>query len=323
MGRGDHHARELTRHDRGRRLQGDNPSRPPSIDEVAARFAADQHGIVTRQQLLGAGVPSRVVERRVTRRRLRPVHRGVYLVGPVAPPRAPEKAACLACGPDSAVSHASASAFWQMTPPRKPGVPVHILVVGHGRRRPGILVHRTARLHPGEVVRSDGIPFTSPARTLYDLAEASGFRVLERALARALKKELTTQDELEALLKRYAGRPGTTRLRSLLGDAPPAFVRSEAEARFLELVRAAGLPRPQVNVRLGPYEADFYWPARRVVVEIDGFEFHSSPAAFERDRERDAELAARGLRVTRITWKQLTRARDAVLVRLARTLGGP
>lgn len=100
------------------------------------------------------------------RRSLRPLHRGVYLVGPIAPPRAAEMAACLACGPGAAVSHRSASVFWGITPPRKPGAPDHVLVVGHARRRPGILVHRTVRLHPGETVHRDGVPVTSPARTL-------------------------------------------------------------------------------------------------------------------------------------------------------------
>lgn len=229
-------------------------------------------------------------------------------------------AACLACGPHAVVSHWSASAFWKMTRSRKPGASVHVLVVGHARRRPGILVHRTVRLHRGEVVRTDGIPVTSPARTLYDLAASGGARTVERALARALGEELTTLDQLATLLERHAGRPGAARLRSLLGDAPPEFVRSEAEERFLVLVRNARLPPPEVNVRLGPYEVDFFWPSQGLVVEIDGFEFHSSRTAFECDRERDAELAARGLRVMRITWRQLSGERDAVLVRLARSL---
>lgn len=304
----------------GRDAGDDGAFRSGSVEDVAARFASRQHGLVTRQQLLGAGVPSKVVERRVTRRRLRPVHRGVYLVGPVVPPRAAEMAACLACGCHAAVSHGSASALWKMTPPRRPRAPVHVLVVGHARRRPGILVHRTVRRHADEVVRRDGIPVTSPARTLYDLADSGRARTVERALARALRRELTSQDELTTLVTRHAGRPGAARLRSLLGGAPPPFVRSEAEERFLTMVQEARLPKPEVNVRLGPFEADFHWPAQRLVVEIDGYEFHSSRAAFERDRERDAELAARGLRVMRITWRQLTRERDAVLVRLARTL---
>lgn len=169
-------------------------------------------------------------------------------------------------------------------------------------------------------MRSDGLRVTSPARTLYDLARSSRPRLVERALGRAFRKELTTREELEVLMARHAGLPGSARLRPFLGDATPEFTRSEAEDRFLAVVRSAGLPKPTVNVRVGRYELDFYWPGQRVAVEVDGWEFHSSSFAFERDRERDAELAARGIRVVRVTWRQLTQERDVVLVRLARTL---
>jgi very-short-patch-repair endonuclease len=100
----------------------------------------------------------------------------------------------------------------------------------------------------------------------------------------------------------------------------PAFTRSEAERRLLALIRAAGLPPPRTNVHVGPYEVDFLWPAHRLVVEVDGFAFHSSRAAFERDRRRDADLQARGLRVTRVTWRQLEREPHAVVARLAAAL---
>ncbi len=89
---------------------------------------------------------------------------------------------------------------------------------------------------------------------------------------------------------------------------------------MLALVRAARLPMPDVNVRVGPIEVDFLWREERLVVEVDGFRFHSSRAAFERDRRRDAELQAGGLRVMRVTWRQLTREREATLARIARAL---
>jgi len=242
-------------------------------------------------------------------------------VGPVAPRRAAEMAATLACGPTAAVSHRSAAALWEIAPEGPRGTPVEVQVVRHARRRPGVRVHRTAGRHPDEVVRLDGIPVTSPARTLFDLAGSGHSRMVERAFARALLRDVTTRDRVAAIRARYAGRSGTALLRKLLGSGRPARTRSEAEHRFLRLVRSARLPAPQVNVRLGPYEVDFYWPDRHLAVEIDGFTFHASRTAFERDRERDANLATRGIRVLRFTWRQLTDTRDVVLVRLAQTLG--
>lgn len=291
------------------------------IDEVAAAIAAQQHGVVTRQQLLREGVSSRAIEGRLARGRFHRLHRGVYGVGPVSPPRAAEMAAVLACGPAAAVSDRSAAALWGIARPRAPGSPVEVLVCGHSRQRPGLRVRRTDHVHPGEVGRLDRIPITSPARTLYDLARSGRRRLVERALAHAFREELTTRDELAALLARYPRRRGTRSLRTILGGPPIQLTRSEAEDRFLELVRSAALPEPAVNVRIGRHEVDFYWPERRVVVETDGFEHHSSRSAFERDRERDGELARRGIRVLRITWRQLTDQREVVLVTLAQTLG--
>jgi len=145
--------------------------------------------------------------------------------------------------------------------------------------------------------------------------------MVERSFARALEKGLATREEVAALRLRHAGRRGSGVLGKLLRRGRPALTRSDAERRFLTLVRDARLPPPDVNARLGPYEVDFYWPDRRVVVEIDGFAFHSSRSAFERDRERDATLTARGIRVLRFTWRQPTAGRDRVLVRLAQALG--
>jgi very-short-patch-repair endonuclease len=86
------------------------------------------------------------------------------------------------------------------------------------------------------------------------------------------------------------------------------------------LVRRARLPSPEINIRLGSYEVDFLWPRERVIVEVDGYAFHSSRRAFEDDRRRDADLAARGFHVILITWRQIVSEPEAVLVRLAQAL---
>jgi very-short-patch-repair endonuclease len=96
--------------------------------------------------------------------------------------------------------------------------------------------------------------------------------------------------------------------------------RSEAERRLLALVREADLPQPQTNARLHGYEVDAYWPAHGLVVEVDGYRYHSSRPAFERDRAKAAKLVAAGLTVMRLTWLQMTHEPYAVIARLAQAL---
>ena len=164
---------------------------------------------------------------------------------------------------------------------------------------------------------------TTPARTLLDIAPELPSRELEQALAQAERMYAGTQRRVLALLARYPGRAGTPTLRELLGGSRRlTLTRSEAEERILELVRKAGLSVPDLNVRLHGYELDFLWREERLVVEMDGFAFHGDRAAFEADRRRDADLAARGLQVVRITWRQITEEPEATLVRLAQALAG-
>jgi very-short-patch-repair endonuclease len=201
---------------------------------------------------------------------------------------------------------------------------VEITVPGRnpGRKR-GIGVHRVTRLDRRDVRRLGDIPVTSPARTIVDLATAVVSRDLERALAEAHARRLVRRSDLLPLLARRSGRPGVRVLRALIDDdAVPGLTRSEAEDRLLALIRAAELPAPEVNVRIGRYEVDFLWREQRFVVEVDGFRFHSSRAAFERDRLRDGDLAGMGFRVFRTTWRQIVRGPEALVARIASALAG-
>lgn len=253
-------------------------------EELLTSLAARQHGLVTRAQLLNAGLSPGRLDRRVAVGRLRPVQRGIYQVGPLAFSRAKEMAAVLACGAGAHVSHRSAAAMWELLP-RDVDAPVHVTVGGRGRcHRPGVVVHRVAALDPSEVTQIDGVPVTAPARTLFDLANGVRGRELEQAMARAERKRLTNRSELLSLVSRHSRRRGIRALRHLLQDgAEPVLARSEAEERFLALIRRARLPAPEANSRIGNYEVDFVWRAQRVVVEVDGFAFHASRTQF---RER-------------------------------------
>lgn len=291
-----------------------------STDTVIQELAARQRGVVTRGQLLAAGVGRREVDGRLSRGLLRRLHRGVFRVGPIAAPGMRELAACLACGPAALVGGRSAAGLWQILAELRSDEPVVILVCGRERRHPGIRVQRVAGLVEDERTVLDGIPITTPARTLCDVAATIPIEELERALARALARRLLTRAAIERAVARASGRPGIGRLRALLaGDIPP-FTRSEAEDRLLALIRRADLPEPEVNVRIAGCEVDFLWRAQRLVAEVDGYAFHADGIAFENDRRRDLLLASRGFRVVRVTWRQLGREPETVLGRIAQAL---
>jgi hypothetical protein len=194
------------------------------------------------------------------------------------------------------ISHRSAAvSIWRLLDPREGPVE---LTVAHAARRPSLRAHRSRLLAAEDVGVVRGIPVTSPARTLVDLAEAASDRELELAFDEALTRNLATTDAITAAVQRASGRHGTRRLKALIErDADPAFTRSEAEERLLDLLRGSGLPQPAVNASVGSHVVDFVWRDKRLAVETDGYRFHSTRAAFERDRLRDAELAARGFRV--------------------------
>ena len=290
-------------------------------DDTIFELAARQHGVVSRRQLVRAGVSPDKIDGRVRAKRLHPLYRGVYRVGPVVAQYAQEMAAVLACDGLAVVSHRSAAALWQLMPHRRGTGPVAVILArsDHGRR-PNIEPHRTRTLSADEVTKLDRIPVTTPARTLLDVAGAVSCRELERAVAEAFARRLVSRSDIQTLLSRHRRRPGAGVLRALLGPEQPALTRSEAEECFLALIRKARLPPPEVNVPIGDYEVDFFWRAERFVVEVDGLAFHSSTRRFESDRRRDAVLAATGLRVIRVTWRQMQTEPEAMLVRLGQAL---
>jgi very-short-patch-repair endonuclease len=202
---------------------------------------------------------------------------------------------------------------------RAPGPQIHLTLVDRRSPtpRPGVTVHRAKSLTKRDLTRIDGLPTTTPLRTIVDLAALATTMQLQRAVDEAEVRNLLTR---EAIREHAPSRHrGATTLRSIC-EADRALTRSEAEDLLLALIARAGLPPPLVNTRVGPYEVDALWPHRRVIAEVDGYAFHRTRTAFERDRSRDADLEARGYTVVRITWRQLTDESEAVAIRLARLL---
>jgi very-short-patch-repair endonuclease len=253
---------------------------------------------------------------------LRIVHRGVYLVGhDAAPEFARELAAVLACGEGAVLSHRSAANAWGLMAVRAGAGDVEVTVVSRKiDSRPGIRVHRTAALDPRDRRRRGPLPLSAPARTIVDLASSLDQRDLEPVVAQARRRGLASEADIRAAMGRAGRRHGRAVLASLLDGATVAYTRSAAERRMLSLIRQAGLPEPEANVRVGGFEVDFLWRSRRLVVEVDGYRFHSDRAAFENDRRRDATLVALGYRVVRVTWRQLCDESIATVVRLATVL---
>lgn len=286
-----------------------------ALNQIVARLAIEQHGVVTRRQLMSNGASEGGVTRLMEQGWLRPLYRGVYLVGAVAPPLAEELAACLACGPSAALSHRSAGILWRILPEQARPDRMEVSVRRGQRTRPGIRVYRSSSLGDDEITVRQGIPATTVPRTLLDLGRLLSPARMERAVAEAMALRLTDYSEMAKLIERHPRSRGVRRLRAVVGR-DPKLTRSTAEKRFLRLVRAAGLDEPRTNFRVAGHEVDFFWPQRRLVVEVDGRAYHASPRSFDRDRRRDAELMGVGIRVMRVTWRQLTEEPEALLIRL-------
>lgn len=279
-------------------------ARGAEVDQILRAIGARNNRVVTRAAANAAGVPDNALTHRVGSGRLYREHFGVYLLDP--PAKAGRvtlmTAAVVACGPTAVLSHRSAAELWEMVGPH-PGH-LEVTVVGHNAGdRPGIRRHRVSELNPADIGTRRGIPVTSPARTVLDNAPAPD---LEELVAGALAKGRVTKRQIEQAIERCPTRRGVRRLHGILHQpGGPRRTRSWGERRLLALVRQAGLPVPMTNRLLNGYQVDAVWPDHRLVVEIDGYDFHGGRRAFRTDRKRDAAHVAAGYRVIRFTADQL------------------
>ena len=182
-------------------------------------------------------------------------------------------------------------------------------------------VHHTT-LHPSDITRRHGIPTTSAARTILDLAATEPTAELERALNEAGLQRRVSPHSLNEQFSRYPRHRGTAALTRLL-ETEPALTRSDAEIIARDLIRKAQLPEPESNVRIEGYEVDLVWRDHGLIVEIDSWAFHSMRRSFEGDRRRDQHLVGAGWRVIRITGRQLTNEPELVVATLTRALALP
>jgi very-short-patch-repair endonuclease len=284
----------------------------------AWELAARQHGVVTRRQLLALGFGRRSIEHRVARGRLFPVSLGVYAVGwPALDRRRQWMAAVLAGGDGAALSHRSAAALYEM------GDEGRWIEVSVRRpcelRRPGIRFRGRPSLRAEDIVLRDGIPTTSPARTLVDLATELEPVALERAVNDADKRDLIDPEALRAELKRFCGTPGVRPLRQLLDKHFFRLSDSDLEIYFRRIVRAARLPIPLTKQWVNRFEVDFFWPDLGLIVETDGLRYHRTPSAQLRDARRDRAHVMAGMTPLRFTHYEVRYEPGRVGAALVRT----
>lgn len=255
--------------------------------------------MVTRSELLDAGLTKDEVKRRREKGLLIPVHRGVYRVGHHAPGlEARYLAAVKACGNEAVLSGRAAAYLWRLI---KGSPPQPEVLTPNDRRIPGVRVHRARRTDLAEISRRQGIPITTVPRTLADLASSLPEPALARACHEAGVLYRTTPAQVDAVLQRLLNARGRAKLvRVLHGDVPVTL--SRLEARFLELLGEAGLPLPVTNRVAGGHRVDCRWPQHRLTVELDSYRYHQSRHAWEQDRRREREARARADVFRRYTW---------------------
>jgi very-short-patch-repair endonuclease len=300
----------------------------PSVeaDRRVALRAAEEWSVLSLAELLHCGLSQDAVEVRARNGRLHRMYRSVYAIGhPNLPLEGRFLAGLKACGPGAVLSHFSAAAHWEMVEwdDRRP----EVTVVADGvRAHVGLRVHRTSILDRSDVARHRGIPVTSPARTLLDLASILEERALRRAVRRAQSLRLVHLRQLVDAIDRLGRyRRGVRKLARVVATGP-APTRSELEDVVLDLLLRGGFEHPAVNRPLilngRRVVPDFRWPEQRLVVEADGGAWHDHKLAREDDAERQALLEAHGERVIRVTWHQAITQPSQTLARV-RAAGAP
>ena len=275
-----------------------------------ARLASSAHGVVTRAQLLRAGVTRHEIQQRVKTGALLPVHRGVYRVGHRAPSTEARYIAAVRAGGDRAVLSGRAAAYLlgvvKGTPP-EPEV-----AAPTDRRIEGVKTRRATQVD-GTVWR--GIPVTTVPRTLVDLAAFLPEEDLARACHEAGVRHHTTPAQVEAILARRPNAPGVRKLRAVMrGDVKVTL--SQLERRFLYLLKKNNLSLPQTNRPAGGRRVDCHWPEQRLTVELDSYRYHHSRHAWEQDRRRERDARARGDEFRRYTYGDVVERPGTVLAEL-------
>jgi very-short-patch-repair endonuclease len=284
--------------------------------QALAELARRQHGVVSAHWLARIGFPKATISDAVRQGKLHPIYRGVYAVGHEALTWEGRLLAAVLANRPAVASHLTAAWIHGLLRTR-PGT-FHLTAPTRRHRKKLVVVHFAA-LTSDDTTTVDGIPVTSPARTVLDLAPDESVRDLGRILQRADEHELLDRRRFEATLARAGGHPGRGKFEAALRIYRPeqAVLRSDLEKRFRQLVLAASLPRPQTNVVVEGYELDAYWEAEGFAVELEVYATHGSPTSFEEDPKRQDDLLLAGIEVIRVTGVRLDREPRETIARVA------
>jgi very-short-patch-repair endonuclease len=280
-----------------------------------ANEAARSHGVFSLEQARALGIADRSVSKRAAAGRYFRLNPGVYAIGGTPDTMSRRIAAAVVSFPAlAAVSHQTAAELWGMT---NRGIrAIEIVTTRWDRvRRDSVKVHESLDLLPEDVVDLDGIPITTPVRTVVDLG-ASNRWIVERALEEGIRRDLFTLEDVEGFVARVAkrGRRGVGVIRPLLAARRrwDTVTESALEDEFRKLLTDGGLPmpEPQYTVRDESGDlvcrADFAYPSARVLIELDSEAHHLDRVTFRRDRSKQNAAATLGWTVLRYTWWDLT-----------------
>lgn len=270
-----------------------------TVEWKLSQIATRSHGVVTRAELLDAGVTRQQIGSRLASGGLIRVHRGVYRVGHRAPStEATYLAAVLAAGEGALLSGLAAANLHGLVRGSPPPAEV---VARTERRMEGVRVHRCRSLDARDATAVAGIPVMTVPRTLVDISSVVSSDALARACHEAGVRYRTTPAQVEAVLEQRPNSRGARKLRSVI-DRDVRVTLSKLERSFLQLLDAEGLPLPLTNRPAGGFRVDCRWPQRRLTVELDSFRFHNSRHSWELDRRREREARARGDEFHRFTY---------------------
>jgi very-short-patch-repair endonuclease len=274
------------------------------------QLAADQHGVLSREQAISRGLSPRAIDRRVAARRWQVIHTGVYAPVPVRSSWLQSLMAAVLCGgPSAFASHRAAAALRQLDGVNERLVEISVKA---GRQIRGAVVHRRGPGDDPTVVVLDGIPATGLERTLLDLTAVVSPRRAGLALDDALRRRSTTLDAMREMLSASRGRPGTRTLRRLLDarDDRDGTLESRLESDLLHVLRKHGLPIPvpQLVVTDGDIfvaRLDFAYPAFRLGIEADGYWWHTGVDRWRDDLRRENRLKLLGWTILRFSWEDV------------------
>jgi very-short-patch-repair endonuclease len=278
-------------------------------------LAARQYGVITRAQLRAAGLSNRQVDTRIDQS-LERMYSGVFRVaGSYPSARQRAMAACLWCGPDALLSHSTAAGLFQL--PVASEEAFHVTVPPAVRRQADLVTVHRSDVERRDRFQVDGLPVTSPSRTIIDLSSRLNGEELENTFESARRIGLLTKTVLE---RRASDRRVPAALREVLRVVDARPKESKLEVKVARLLRDHGLRPDAAQHRVDDFRIDFVWLAILLGLECDGFDWHGNRLAWKRDRRRIARLEDLGWCLLHVTWDDVTQRPDETISRIRQAI---